>query len=38
MVLNTPTSHKLGVCYYNTDDTTTLPSSEIQVISTNLTA
>ena len=29
MVVNTPMSHKFSICYYNTDDNTALPSSEI---------
>ena len=38
MVLNTPMSHKLSICYYNIDDITALPSSETQVISNKWTA
>ena len=31
IVLNTPLSYYDSICYYNTDDNTALPSSEIQV-------
>ena len=37
-LLNAPKSYKLSICYYNTDDNTALPSSEIQVISNKWTA
>ena len=38
MVLDTAISHKLSICYYNADDNTAFPSSEIRVISTKWTA
>ena len=38
MVLNKPMRHKLSICYYNADDNTALPNSEMQVISTKWTA
>ena len=34
MVLNTPLRYCDSICYYNTDDNTALPGSEIQVMDT----
>ena len=31
MVVNTPLSYYDSICLYNTDDNTTLPSSEIKI-------
>ena len=39
MFLETPLSHKLpSICYYNKDDNTAFPGSEIQVKRTKWTA